>query len=76
MWQRLIAAPAADPAATFSFINADQALYYMANPENNRKVANVLCQCRMIVLLRLLPGLWSTASSDWGLCVALGCGAW
>ncbi len=26
------------PAATFSFINADQALYYMANPENNRKV--------------------------------------
>ncbi|KAI7845557.1 hypothetical protein COHA_000848 [Chlorella ohadii] len=24
--------------ATFSFINADQALYYMANPENNRKV--------------------------------------
>ncbi|PSC74962.1 putative ethanolamine kinase [Micractinium conductrix] len=24
--------------ATFAFINADQALYYMANPENNRKV--------------------------------------
>ena len=25
-------------AATFAMINADQALYYMANPENNRKV--------------------------------------
>jgi len=48
-WECIRSHPAVSlccPAATFAMINPEQSLYYMANPENNRKVRKALRRAR------------------------------
>jgi hypothetical protein len=47
-----------------SYINPDQTMYYMANPENNRKVVSGLQQKRLVKHITQLAGQSKTMGSQ------------